>query len=464
MAAVKFHIYCYMAVSAMKRKCVLTIAGSDPTSGAGIQADLKTFSLLGVYGCSVITTITVQNTTKISKVYPLPSDLVAQQIESILDDITIDSIKIGVIYDKKIIDSINQILKFKDIPIIVDPVFFSSSGFALLKSDSFKNYIDKILPLSTVITPNFKEAEILSNTKIWNKNSVIESLNVIRKLGPKNVIVKNVRLKKKQTSDILIDETDTISEFSNPSLQIPENHGSGCNFSAAIASFITKEYGIKMACQMANEFLHRSLTNPTHIGNGLPVIEPNYSNYLYSFRYQVLSDLTKAIEKFQEIENVHVLIPESQTNFVYAIPEASSIKDIAGVKGRIIKIGKKVRPASYVGFGASKHVASGLLSYMDIKPSIRAAINIKYDPKILKICKKFLTLSEYDRSFEPKKIKEKEGNSVRWGIKEALLKNRNASLVYHRGDIGKEPMIILFAENPEKIIKYAKKIIKLMLK
>jgi len=446
----------------MKRKSVLTIAGSDPTSGAGIQADLKTFSMLGVYGCSAITTITVQNTRKISKVFPLPSDLVTQQIESILDDIKISSIKIGVVYDKKIIYSINQILKDKDIPIIVDPVFFSSTGFALLKSNSFNYYIEKILPLATIVTPNLKEAEILSKRRVYNKNTVIESLNAIRTLGAKNVILKGLKLKKKQTSDVLMEETNTISEFTNPWLQIRENHGSGCNFSAAITSFITKKYRIKMACQMANEFLHKSLQNPINIGKGLPVIDPNYSNYLHSSRYRVLSELKKAIEKFQEIENVCVLIPETQTNFVYAIPEASSIKDIAGVNGRIIKIGKKVRPASYIEFGVSKHVASGLLAYMEIEPSIRSAINIKYDEKILEICKKFLILSEYNRYFEPKDIKEMEGNSIKWGIKDALLKNKNANLIYHRGDIGKEPMIILFADNPERIINHVKKIINLM--
>ncbi|MFB5598929.1 MAG: bifunctional hydroxymethylpyrimidine kinase/phosphomethylpyrimidine kinase [Nitrososphaeraceae archaeon] len=445
----------------MKIKSVLTIAGSDPSSGAGIQADLKTFSLLGVYGCSAITTITLQNTSKISGLFPLPSNLVAGQIKTILDDIKIDSIKIGVVYNKRIIDCIYKILKAKNIPIIVDPIFYSSNQFELLKANSLNYYIDKILPLATIITPNIKEAELLSKRKIKDKKTIIEALNLIKSLGAKNVILKSIRLKREHSIDMLLDHNNTITEFSKPWQLISENHGSGCNFSSAITSFITKGFAIKMACRMANDFLHRSLKNTFHIGSGLPIVEPTFVTYLESFRYEVISDLANAIEKFQEIENVGILVPETQSNFVYAIPEASDIKDIAGVKGRIIKIGKKVRPASCVEFGVSKHVASALLEYMKRKTSIRSAINIKYDIKIVDICKRFLIISEYNRNLEPQKIKENEGSSVRWGVREALSKNKNAKLIYHKGDMGKEPMIILFGNSPHDIITYVKKIISL---
>jgi hydroxymethylpyrimidine/phosphomethylpyrimidine kinase len=389
---------------------ILTIAGSDPSSGAGIQADLKTFSVLGVYGCSVITAITIQNTSKISKIFPLPPDLVVEQIKTIIDDIKINSIKVGVVYNKRIIECIHETLKLLDVPIVVDPIFFSSNKVELLKSNSLNYYINKILPLATIITPNIKEAELISKIKIHDKASTVKSLNLIKTLGPKNVIVKGINLKKKQSIDILLDEDKIITEFSNPWQKNVENHGSGCNFSAAITSFITKGYDIKIACELANQVLYHTLKNTIQIGRGLSIVDTSVNNYLKSFKYQVLLDLTKAIGELQEIKQIGILVPETQINFVYAIPGADSINDIAGVKGRIVKIGSKVKPSSCVEFGASKHVAYALLAYMNIELSIRSAINIKYDKRILEICKRFLKIDEYERTLVPIEVEETEGS------------------------------------------------------
>jgi hydroxymethylpyrimidine/phosphomethylpyrimidine kinase len=134
--------------------------------------------------------------------------------------------------------------------------------------------------------------------------------------------------------------------------------------------------------------------------------------------------------------------------------------EVAGVKGRIVKIDEKeVKASSSIEFGASKHIASAVISYMTINPTIRAGFNLKYDKKIIELLQSFLKVSEYERQLEPSEFKEKEGHTIPWGIKEALRREPNTNVIYHKGDIGKEPMIIVFGQNPEEVVKYLKRII-----
>jgi hydroxymethylpyrimidine kinase / phosphomethylpyrimidine kinase / thiamine-phosphate diphosphorylase len=461
----------------MKINSALSIAGSDPSSGAGIQADIKTFSSLGVYGCSAITAITVQNTKQITQIFPIPSDIVLKQIKLILEDIKIDSIKIGMVYDESIITKIHDVLKDENIPIIIDPIFISTSGQYLIKPDAIKTFIQKLLSIATITTPNINETIKLSGMKIKTNEDIQKALQKIKEFGPKNVIIKGVTYEEgrekggeggedvkqshKKSIDFLIDENLKIREFSNPLLQIPENHGSGCSFSTALSAFIAKGYEISTSCSMANEFVNKALQNLLHIGKGNPVVDTSITmTFLASLKYQVVENLTKAITELEEIKGIGKLIPETQSNFVYAIPNATNVMEVAGVKGRIVKIDEtKVKASSCIEFGASKHVASAVLSYMTVNFKIRAGFNLKYDKKIIELLQGFLIVSEYERQNEPSKFKEKEGYTIRWGIREALKRKPNANVIYHKGDIGKEPMIIIFGENPAEIISYLRRII-----
>jgi hydroxymethylpyrimidine/phosphomethylpyrimidine kinase len=238
-----------------------------------------------------------------------------------------------------------------------------------------------------------------------------------------------------------------------------ETHGSGCNFSAAATAFLAKGFSPKDACDLANQYIHNAFKNVLKLGRGLLITNPISGMYQDANRYNVLNELQLIIHKIQSLNNFGKLIPETQSNMVFALPDAKTIFDVAGTKGRIIKIGNKARAASNIEFGASKHVASAVLSYMTIDRSIRSAINIKYDKKILLLCQLFFQISEYDRTKEPKEIKQKEGSTISWGIKHALLKTPNAQIIYHTGDIGKEPMIIIFGHDPSEVYYRAKKIL-----
>src|SRR5215208_6994276 len=420
----------------MNLRTVLSIAGSDSSSGAGIQADLKTFSSLGTYGC---TAITVQNTKNIFTVFPLPAEIVIKQVNSILNDIRIDAIKIGMVYDGIIINKIFKVLKNINIPLIVDPIFTSTSGKSLLKSEAINDLTKKILPLATIITPNINEAIKLSGIEINTKDDIVKSLIKIKKLGPKNVILKGGHLLSGKSIDTLIDEKLNIIEFSNSRIPIPESHGSGCNFSAALSSYIAQGYEISIACKFANEFINSVLKNLLYIGKGYPVTDTAISTSSSAFKFRVIDELSIAIKELESLSGVGKLIPETQSNFVYAIPNASSIREVAGIKGRIVRIDQQVKASSCIEFGASQHIASAVLSYMTIDPLMRSGFNIKYDKKIIKLLESFMKVSEYDRRLEPQKIKTKEGYTIQWGIKKAILKNKWVRGIYHKGDIGKEP-------------------------
>lgn len=452
----------------MKINSALSIAGSDPSGGAGIQADIKTFSSLGVYGCSAITAITVQNTKKIIEVFPIPSKIVIKQIKLILEDIKIDSIKIGMVYDESIISKIYDILKNENIPIIIDPIFTSTSGQNLIRPEAMQVFKKKLLTIATITTPNIKEAIKLSEIKINTKEDIKKALLKIKDLGAKNVIIKGAkggeREKEhngsKESIDTLIEDNLDITEYSNPLLTIPENHGSGCNFSAALSAFISQGHEIPRACYLANEFVNKALQNLLHIGKGNPVVDTSITTSLSSFKFQVIEELAKAIKELEEIKGMGRLIPETQSNFAYAIPNATNLMEVAGVKGRIVKLDeKKVKASSSIEFGASKHIASAVISYMTINPTIRAGFNLKYDKKIIELFQSFLKISEYERQLEPSEFKEKEGYTIPWGIKEALRKEPNANVIYHKGDFGKEPIIIVFGQNPKEVMKYIKRII-----
>jgi hydroxymethylpyrimidine kinase / phosphomethylpyrimidine kinase / thiamine-phosphate diphosphorylase len=440
-------------------RSVLSIAGSDSSSGAGIQADLKTLSSLGTYGCSAITAITVQNTKKIFEVFPIPSEIVIRQINSVLNDIRIDAIKIGMVYDGIIINKIFKILKNTNIPIIVDPIFTSTSGKNLIKYEAIKALTKKILPIAAIITPNINEATQLSGIDIKNKEDLVKSLIKMKKLGPKNVIVKGGHLLSEHSIDTLIDDKLNIIEFSNSRISIPENHGSGCNFSAALSAYISQGYEIPIACKLANEFINSVLKNLLYIGKGYPVTDTALTTSSSAFKFHVIEELSIAINELEAITDVGKLIPETQSNFAYAIPNATSIKEVAGIKGRIVRIDQKVKASSCIEFGATQHIASAVISYMNINPLMRAGFNIKYDKKIIELLQSFMKVSEYDRRLEPQKLKEKEGYTIQWGVKKAILKDKEVRGIYHKGDIGKEPMIILFAHNPAEIVEYLRKLI-----
>jgi hydroxymethylpyrimidine kinase / phosphomethylpyrimidine kinase / thiamine-phosphate diphosphorylase len=437
----------------------LSIAGSDSSGGAGIQADLKTFFALGVYGCTAITAITAQNTQKVFSIFELSAETVKKQIESVMNDIPPSAIKLGMLYGNQIIKTVRKLLDDSDSPIIVDPIYAAGTGARLLSDNAIKVFISDIIPISTLITPNRKEVEVLTNIKVDCESKAVEAARALIKLGVQSVIIKDAHFNTKHVTDFFLDSKGRMAKISNPRIHLKMTHGSGCNFSAAITAFIARGFGLDDSFRLANQYVHDALKNASKFGTGACIANPISAFYQNAMRYNILHELQAVVEKIQSLNGFGDLIPETQSNIVYALPDAATTLDVAAVKGRIIRIGNIATPASGIEFGASKHMASAVLSYMTFDRLTRSAMNIKYDQTVLLRCKYLFNVSAYDRKKESKNIKNKEGSTIPWGIKNAMLKKTYPDVIYHKGDIGKEPMILIFGRNPLSVYEKIKLIL-----
>ncbi|MFQ5921111.1 MAG: bifunctional hydroxymethylpyrimidine kinase/phosphomethylpyrimidine kinase [Nitrososphaerales archaeon] len=435
----------------------LTIAGSDPSSGAGIQADLKTFSLLGVYGTSVITAVTAQNTKGITRITPLEPAAVRAQISAVLNDITVGAIKVGMVHSNEIIGTVAGTLRGVKVPVILDPVFRAGTGAPLLRNDAYRTFVKRLVPLATVITPNIPEAERLAGMRIRNVDDATAAARRIAELGADTVIVKGGHMRGAYSIDILYRGKGFV-ELREEKIRTGTLHGAGSIFSAAIAAEMAKGRNVVDAARIANQFTRRAIMNARKVGKGLRI--PSLDRRPPASR--LLATLQYAVEKLQAIENMGMLVPESQSNLVFAKPDARSVEDIAAVSGRMVKLNDgRVATADGVDLGASRHVASAVLAMMQHDKTIRSAMNIKYSERIVKTCREIgLKVSSYDRRSEPQHIKEKEGASVRWGIDQAIAAtgaggndSKMPDVVYHLGDWGKEPMILVFGREPLEVAR-----------
>ena len=428
---------------------LLSIGGSDPSSGAGIQSDIKTFSSFNVHGLTVITAVTSQNTSNFGIVEPVSQKILKDQIESIMSDFKIDGIKIGMVYNSQIIKILNSKLRKIKIPIVVDPVIKSTTGGTLIEKSAISDFQKYIIPLATIITPNEFESKILSNTKISSKKSLQSIAKKIQRMGAKNVVITGAKADNKTISDFVLEKNAEYFMSVNKINRV--NHGSGCNYSAAIIFALAKNKTVKESLRFAQQFTQNSIKNAKKIGKGIAITE---------IRDTVNQDLSEAINKFIQIKNIYKNIPECQINFVYSKQKPRSIKDVLGISGRIVKSEKEAMVAGHLTYGGSKHVATALLVVNKKYPKIRSAINLKYqNDTISKIKKTKLEISSYDRNKEPKNVKNK-GSTIEWGIKEAVKNSTKIpDVIYHTGDFGKEPMIILFAETPNEILKKILRII-----
>ena len=429
---------------------LLSIGGSDPSSGAGIQSDLRTFSTDNVHWLTVITAITGQNTLKFGKVEPVSEDILKNQLQLVFSDFKIDGIKIGMVYDSQIIKIVYQQLKKLKTPIVVDPVIKSTTGGELLKKTAIKDYKKYIIPLATVITPNKYEAEILSKTKINSKIMPEKTAKIIQKMGAENVSITGIQTKGNKISDFILEKNKKYVISGDKIAKI--NHGSGGNYTSAVLFSLAKNKSIKESLKFAKQYTYDSIKNAKKIGKGIVITDINKKE-------GIETELSESIQKFTEIKNIYKNIPECQTNFVYSKEKPKSTKEILGISGRIVKAGKKVIVAGELEYGGSKHVATAMLTVNKKFPQIQSAINIKYqNTTISKIKKLKLIVSRYDRNQEPNNVKNK-GSTIEWGIKSAIKKLKEApDVIFHNGGFGKEPMIIIFGDTPKNILKKISKI------
>ncbi len=246
----------------------LTIAGSDSGGGAGIQADLKTFSAFRVFGTSVITAVTAQNSLGVQGVENLPPAFVARQLRSVLEDFGADAAKCGMLSTAPIIEAIAEVLRERPVPnLVVDPVMVAKSGDPLLRPDARQALITRILPMALVVTPNLPEAEALTGHPVTDRAGMEEAARRIRALGPRHVLVKGGHLKG-DAVDLLWDGR-AFQEFSVPRVDSPNTHGTGCTLSAAIAAGLALGQSLPDAVARAKAYVTAAIREGFQAGRGV---------------------------------------------------------------------------------------------------------------------------------------------------------------------------------------------------
>ena len=247
---------------------VLIIAGSDSSGGAGIQADIKTVTTLGSYAMTAITAITSQNTTGVKSIIGISPKEISNQIEFTTKDIKPDSIKIGMLHSKEVIQAVlKSIKKIKIKKIILDPVMFSKGGTKLISNSAIKLLMSSLISNVSLITPNIPEAEFLTKTKILNKNDMVLAGQKLLKLGAKNVLIKGGHLQSKELTDIFINKK-SIKIFKNKKIFTKNTHGTGCTLSTAIATHYSCGKTLKRSCELSIKYVNQAIKTRPNYGKG----------------------------------------------------------------------------------------------------------------------------------------------------------------------------------------------------
>ncbi len=256
-------------------KTALSIGGSDPTAGAGIQADLKVFHSLGVYGLTVITAITSQDTTGVKNICPLSQEVVRLQLYTLKEDIKIEAMKTGMLYSVEIVDVVCDFIKDADITkVVVDPVYVSSSGRVLTDRDTLKRVVKGLLPLTKVVTPNIKEASLISGINIESLDTLYEAAKRIKSFGVDVVIITGGHFFEKGSGDATVDfyyDGNLFQKIESRRYR-GEYHGTGCVFSSALSAYLCYYDSVLEAARKAKEFMDKSIQKAFFPGRGMGIL------------------------------------------------------------------------------------------------------------------------------------------------------------------------------------------------
>ena len=245
----------------------LTIAGSDSGGGAGIQADLKTFAALGVYGASALTAITAQNTVGVTAVHEIPTEIITSQIDAVLDDIGADSVKTGMLANGPIIGCVADALQRHGVPwLVVDPVMVAKSGDPLLREDAVEALRNRLLPLASVVAPTIPEAETLTGMKISSDAEVRRAAELIVEMGANSVVVKGGH-REGPAADLFYDGA-RFQEFSAPRIDTRNTHGTGCTFASAVAAGLARGMSVAEAVALAKNYVTEAIRRSFPLGRG----------------------------------------------------------------------------------------------------------------------------------------------------------------------------------------------------
>jgi len=439
----------------VKVPCVITIAGSDSGGGAGLQADIKTFSALGVHGLCVVTAVTAQNTRGVDATFEVPPEFVTQQLDTLMRDFGVEWAKTGMLSSAGIIKAVEAGAKKYKLRLVVDPVMAAATGSPLLRRDAMAALV-KLLADAELVTPNVPETERLSGIKIRSIGDMRRAARAISKFGPHAVLVKGGHLRGREIVDLLY-TNGKFREFKSPRVVSETTHGAGCSFAAAITAGLAKGESLQGAVANAREFIKTAIESRLRVGKGVMPVNQMATLFLSAEKGRSLECVWRAAHVLVENPRFVELLPEVGSNLVMALPGARKTSEVVGLSGRIVKSGGQAHLTGFPRLGGSEHVANIVLTAMRYNPKIRAGLNIRFSPEILRACRKLgFIISTFDRGKEPRGAK-----TMIWGTEQAIKKiGKVPQVIFDKGAPGKEAMMRLLGTSPMEVAELALRLAK----
>lgn len=464
---------------------MLSVAGADPSGASGVYRDVVTFEALGYAGTAAITAITAQNTSRFASAEPVPARMISEQIGAVFEDFDVRAVKVGMVGGGEAIAAVRAALRRGigggrrrsagggrgGTPVVVDPVVRSTTGGTLLDQESLGAYRASIVPLATAITPNLHELGVLAGRRLpagAGAAAVGRAARAVVEMGAGGVVATGVRIGRR-VGDVVVDGAggEPVEVTGGRDPVRGSVRGSGCLHSAALAARLASGEGLAEAAREAAGIAYAAITGAARHGHGARVAAAAAAaagTRDAAGREPAARMLESAAAMFAEIPGIGGHMPECQSNIAYAHgrPPASP-SEVWGLDGRIVSTmsGRAVAPGR-AALGASRHVAAALVEASKRFPGVRAAANMRYDPRDMDAARRMgMAVSSYDRAAEPEDARRAEGSSVRWGVREALRgARRPRDVVYHTGAMGKEPMAVVFGKSPRDVVSKVSRIVR----
>ena len=432
----------------------LTIATSDSGGGAGIQADLKTMEACGTFGTSVVCATTAQNTRGVVSTHVLPVEEIDAQYEAVSSDFDFAGIKTGMLATAEVVERITEYARNLDMPLVVDPVMVAASGDRLLEPPGETAYEDLIAE-ATLVTPNADECAVLTGIEPTDEASAHEAGENLVRMGADAALIKggHVTTEDGTVRDILI-TADESEMFEHERIETDATHGSGCTLSSAITASLAHGNALDGAVEAGLSLMERAIRYPLDVGEGAGAVHHLADIRSRATREPTAEVIASCVEALVE-RDISPIVPEVGMNVVGTTLYAEIPEETAAVEGRITRTLSGIQPNRGVRFGASSHVARFLLAAREFEPDYRFAVNCKFDDRVAASLNDLdWPIVEYNRDEEPENVKAHEENTMSWGTRRAFERNGIIPVaVIDRGEVGKEAMTKLLAEDGETLVE-----------
>ncbi|MEW5936991.1 MAG: bifunctional hydroxymethylpyrimidine kinase/phosphomethylpyrimidine kinase [Candidatus Thermoplasmatota archaeon] len=432
---------------------VLLIGGIDPSGIAGLAADMRALSSLGINGAMVATCMVIENSRGVERTAPVAPADVRDALRAALGDGEPHAVKLGMLYGKEIARLVARELDALECPIVVDPVLTASIGMPLAEEGLEDAMVEHILPLADVVTPNAPELEALSGCRVRSYQDAEDAANhILERGGTGAVLVKGGHLRGRMATDLLV-EPRKVSEFAAPRLSIARPRGLGCTYASLIAGYLALGEGLGSAVARSKDKLHASLECAEEIGEA-QVINPLRIVVSEGERYRVGEEMRAALPELLLLLTPN-LVPEVGVNIAYGIYGAKDFHDVCTLDSRIVLKGGRAATVGSPSFGAGSHVARTVLAVMAYDSTMRCAVNLRHSEPLLRAAKRArFSIGSFDRSAEPKGRK-----TMEWGTARAIeALGGIPDLIWDPGGMGKEPMARVLAQDPAALLQKVEKL------